>query len=518
MGVLFNQKKIRMKYAELIRLEDLSTLLSNDFDGLEYIYRGHFENAISQQILSMAEKDLDTTDGREAIKKRIFFIMVEGLQNITRHQEVKSFDKNEYHGAFFIQRQKEDYIMTTGNIIENKEIKPLTEKLEKINSLDINELKKYYLERLKDGEISNKGGAGLGLIEMARKSGNKLVYDFMPIDKDNSFFYFQTVSSISSKKGNENAEKKMEAVAGTLDYIKNMHKILNKYSVQLQYKGNFSQSSILNLLGILQKNKIKNKLNAKVSNIMIEMLQNVAKHGANRGENGTPACFYLMENQNNITLFTSNFVRKEDEEELIGKIEFVNSLSKKELNDYYNRVLLYFDADEKRTGLGFLDIRLKSDKKIMYKLTPYNKYYSIYSIYIDVSLTNIQMNALIIEATEETPQVNYNPANSKFIISQRSLPENAIEFYDKIYVWLDEYSKNPNPLSFFEFNFEYFNTASSKQIIKIMLLLEKMAQFSEVKVKWFYHDYDEDMLQNGQRFASLVDLDFELIELTEDVE
>ena len=37
-------------------------------------------------------------------------------------------------------------------------------------------------------EFSDKGGAGLGLIEMAKKTGNKLDYDFVSLDNDYSYF------------------------------------------------------------------------------------------------------------------------------------------------------------------------------------------------------------------------------------------------------------------------------------------------------------------------------------------
>ncbi|MCK5537324.1 MAG: DUF1987 domain-containing protein [Bacteroidales bacterium] len=503
-----------MEYSDLVQCVDLKAFSEAGYDGLEYVYRGEFGNAISQQILLMAEKDLDNTDGRETVKKRIFFIMVEGLQNITRHQDFGGEQKHDYVGVFFIQRKNREYIMTTGNVIENKDIEPLNEKLEKINSLEIGELKKHYLKRLKTGSLSDKGGAGLGLIEMARKSGNKLVYDFMPIDDEYSFFYFQTVSTISAVKP-LNAIK-LETMHGTLSYIKNRHKLLNQFSVQIEYKGNFSQSSILNLLGVIRKNKSKNKLQSKVSNIMIEMLQNTAKHGANKNENGPPACFYLMEKNNNFTLLTSNFIEKDYEEELLEKIKFVNSLNKKELNDYYNRVLLYFDADEKKTGLGLLDIRIKSGQKIGYTVLPYSQEFAIFSIYININLSSKKMKSLIIESTEETPQVEFNAIESKFIIAQRSLPENAIEFYEPILSWIEEYSKDPNVVTIFEFDFEYFNTASSKQVIKILLLLENLTNNSEVKIKWHYRDYDEDMLQNGQRYSSLVDIDFEFIEIEEE--
>ena len=100
--------------------------------------------------------------------------MVEGLQNITRHQEVKA-EVDENSGIFFIQQRDGKYYITTGNVIENDKVEELRGKLEVVNSLDKVELKKYYKDVLTKGKLSVKGGAGLGLIEMSRKSGNKLL-------------------------------------------------------------------------------------------------------------------------------------------------------------------------------------------------------------------------------------------------------------------------------------------------------------------------------------------------------
>ena len=62
------------------------------------------------------------------------------------------------------------------------------------------------------------------------------------------------------------------------------------------------------------------------------------------------------------------------------------------------------------------------------------------------------MEALIIDKTEDTPRVEFNPGKDFFMISDRSWPENAIEFYSPIFEWLTEYMKNPNKTSIFEFS------------------------------------------------------------------
>lgn len=122
------------------------------------------------------------------------------------------------------------------------------------------------------------------------------------------------------------------------------------------------------------------------------------------------------------------------------------------------------------------------------------------------------MEALIIESTEDTPKVVLNPKDNNFVLSERSLPENAIDFYKPIFDWLIKYKSKPNSETPFTFKLDYFNTASAKQITKILLLLEDLAKQNEVKVSWFYQKEDLDMKSSGARFAKLIKVNINLIE------
>ena len=123
------------------------------------------------------------------------------------------------------------------------------------------------------------------------------------------------------------------------------------------------------------------------------------------------------------------------------------------------------------------------------------------------------MEPLIIPATEDTPEVILDPKQNVFKISQVSVPEDAYEFYKPVLQWLKEFAKDPLPEINFEFDLEYVNSASSKQLIQILIALEEIAKKSKVKIKWYYEEVDEDMLMLGQRFEKLADLKFEFIEL-----
>jgi len=122
------------------------------------------------------------------------------------------------------------------------------------------------------------------------------------------------------------------------------------------------------------------------------------------------------------------------------------------------------------------------------------------------------MDSLIYKETEDTPEIIFNPTEGIFKISKISVPEDAYQFYEPVLQWLKDYEKNPNPETIVNFDLEYVNTASSKQLIQIMLLLEKIAQKSKVTIKWYYEAIDEDMQSLGERYNKLVKITFEFIE------
>ena len=123
------------------------------------------------------------------------------------------------------------------------------------------------------------------------------------------------------------------------------------------------------------------------------------------------------------------------------------------------------------------------------------------------------MNPINISATEDTPGIRLDAANDIFEITGRSLPEDVIKFYKPILDWLDEYTQSPNAHTVFDFKLSYFNTASSKIILDIMMKLEGIHNDGKsISIKWHYPSDDEDMMEAGEEYADIVDIPIELIE------
>ncbi|MBN1112668.1 MAG: DUF1987 domain-containing protein [Bacteroidales bacterium] len=125
------------------------------------------------------------------------------------------------------------------------------------------------------------------------------------------------------------------------------------------------------------------------------------------------------------------------------------------------------------------------------------------------------MEVIKILGTDDTPNVIFDLENDVFEISGRSLPEDVTAFYEPLINWLDEYAEDPKDSTVFSFKLVYFNTASSKLILDILMKLEEIHEDGkEVLVKWYYPDDDEDMEEAGEEYADIVSVPFEQISYT----
>jgi len=163
------------------------------------VYEGEITHQITKAFTSLTESNMAKEEESNMVQKKVFHVMVECLQNISKHAD--DFGSNEYlfsgRGIFLVAKGKDDYTVTTGNAVENDKIDGLKKMLENINSLEKDELTELYKKQIKEGRLSDKGGAGLGFIDIKRKTGKNLEYHFLPINDDASFFLLtSTISRI----------------------------------------------------------------------------------------------------------------------------------------------------------------------------------------------------------------------------------------------------------------------------------------------------------------------------------
>ncbi|MFY9310670.1 MAG: DUF1987 domain-containing protein [Bacteroidia bacterium] len=133
------------------------------------------------------------------------------------------------------------------------------------------------------------------------------------------------------------------------------------------------------------------------------------------------------------------------------------------------------------------------------------------------------MDALIIKATDDSPEVNFDPTTNILSISGESRPENAGKFYAPVIDWLVNFEgllywrkhemKDNSSNVVVKFRLEYFNSTSAKNILDVLLILKRyIDQGYKVSVEWHYDKFSEDILDTGNEFSKMTGVDFTFVE------
>jgi hypothetical protein len=161
---------------------------------INLIYEGEVTHQITKAFTALTEESMAKDAEPNGLQMKVFHIIVESLQNISKHaQNINGFkEETRGIGTFLIAKSETDYFIIAGNLVDTEDRIAMTELLETINKLDKDGLKALHQEQMKKGKLSERGGAGLGFIDIARKSGRPLAYNFKPITDQTSFFILTT--------------------------------------------------------------------------------------------------------------------------------------------------------------------------------------------------------------------------------------------------------------------------------------------------------------------------------------
>lgn len=161
-------------------------------NGVKNITLAHI-GGVNQDLINSLSTNVEdfmiSAGDKKPLVKRVFSIVIEGLQNILIHGEKVDGARL---GLLVIANNESIYRVTMGNITQVTEQEKITNYLNKLNDFDDEQVKAFYLETLNDGLISEKGGAGLGFITMRMKSKNRLNYQFMELGDGLMFFSITT--------------------------------------------------------------------------------------------------------------------------------------------------------------------------------------------------------------------------------------------------------------------------------------------------------------------------------------
>ena len=165
---------------------------------ISLVYEGQITHQVMKTLSGLVEEQLDEVE-EDHVLRRVYHVMVESLQNINRHAEAYEDMGHPYPGVgvVLVAKNNHRFQVTTGNIMENDSVEEISMFLGKLNNMKLEELDQLYKQQMRDGGLSARGGAGLGFIDIRRKTRNPLDYSFVRIDDESSFFIF--TSTITRK-------------------------------------------------------------------------------------------------------------------------------------------------------------------------------------------------------------------------------------------------------------------------------------------------------------------------------
>ena len=156
-------------------------------------YKGNVDPDVINNVLDTVEEKMVEVNEQSKLRKQVYNVLVESLQNLYHHVDrvPEDFEDQtaERYGLLVVEKVEGGYRIITGNFVHAENIEKLEEKIKRINRSSHEEIKELYKFILNHQRISAKGGGGLGLVDIARKTGNKLEYEFRKYNDKYSFFY-----------------------------------------------------------------------------------------------------------------------------------------------------------------------------------------------------------------------------------------------------------------------------------------------------------------------------------------
>jgi hypothetical protein len=349
-----------------------------------FVYRGVVTNENSVPLLMLLEKEMENSEFGFVGRKRLFMFVLESLQNVSRHS-----DRSHHADMSLVVYSKTNngYSVTTGNVLPADSINDLKQKLDMINNLEPNEIRKVYRQMLSTAELSNKGGAGLGLIEMAKITGNKLDYDFVPIGNDYSYFILsKTVDSGGTGVNNSVNEKAFQG-----ESVTQLERLMADNNIYLIWSGHISPDIGKEVLSFtetkLSETDIESNLRRRVFSILVEILENVANYSPGRepeAQFGMPVAMIRMEDKV-FSLTTGNLILNSQVNHLKEKLEIINRYDRPGLKDLFTTSLSGQTTETDSTGnMGLIDMARKSGSKLAYQFEKTNDLYSYYTLTVKV--------------------------------------------------------------------------------------------------------------------------------------
>jgi hypothetical protein len=342
-------------------------------------YRGPFLDDITSRIIDISKNTIIENKGLSKVNRKVSFLLVECFQNIIKHSDQQHMQSTQGGAGMFAFRNKgQAYVINSINPVKKEEVPVLKKTVDMVNSMDSEALKNIYKRQLEYSDLNEKGGAGLGLIELARRSGQRLNYQFSDLDDWRSYFHQQVMFIEDNAPVNLN----MDHIDSTAMCFEQMGRV----EMLMQYKGDFSQKSILPILDIVENNLLNPESGQfhykKVGHLLIEVLQNISKHGYSA--NGKKEGIFMLGRQlNQHYLIAGNVVSHEDVtalKALLNELRNKDDIQLHQLHKERMKESIFRDSSS-NAGLGLIEIAKASKGKLACDFQKIDENSSFFSLF-----------------------------------------------------------------------------------------------------------------------------------------
>ncbi len=255
----------------------------------------------------------------------------------------------------------------------------------------------------------------------------------------------------------------------------------------------------------------------RLGKICLEALQNMHVYYEHYLEETSPkgAYMFVYSTGEGFLVLMANYIRSEHKLNLFKELKELNEIAPRERKKLY---LVYLEGNswtkEGGAGLGLIEMLWKSENRFKYEFEDVDPNYSMFILRLKVGQAG--SSELEIQASAQSPYLNFSPFDGQLLIKGRSIPENAVVFYSPLFEALNDYLHEPNERTEVNICLDYINTSSSKCLLEVFKLLEQIQDNGkEVFINWCYEEGDDDMLEAGEDYELIVKLPFGFTALEE---
>jgi len=160
-----------------------------DVRGIIFTFCGPMSHDIVEGLGGALRNKMEEDEVSRTVSSKVFSIFVEQVQNVINYSQEKDPNDSEMSfGIVVVGKSDDKFFVTGGNKITNEKVEKLRNNLTQLQQMNKEELKQFYKQKRKEGPDEHSKGAGLGFIEMARKSSEPIEFNFEKIDEESSFF------------------------------------------------------------------------------------------------------------------------------------------------------------------------------------------------------------------------------------------------------------------------------------------------------------------------------------------